>query len=195
MVAELPSALVLQPQHAAAVVAELGDGEVEFAVAVQVARLHVGDAVQVVEDHVGRETLPAVVLQPDDLPDRLVAGIDAAQDRHHEVEVAVAVEIDGLDVAGGGQIDVAQHPLLPGAARRLAVPDDAAEHRVADEHVGEAVAVQIDDLHVRDERLARRLWAERRFRQRQRRGGESHPHRRGEFGDLAERRHVRQAEQ
>ena len=44
MLLELPPALVLEPAGVAIVVPETGDGEIEIAVAVEIARLDVRDA-------------------------------------------------------------------------------------------------------------------------------------------------------
>ena len=50
----------------------------------------------------GREALLPVVLKDDDRPHAIVVGKKKAKCRDHEIEVAVTVEINGLDVCRGG---------------------------------------------------------------------------------------------
>ena len=80
-------------------------------------------------------------------PMRRSLGKSLAEARDQQVEVAVAVEVGRLhvgrraDVLGDGQF-------RPGPRRELADPGDPVADRVARQDVGEAVAVEVDDLHV-----------------------------------------------
>jgi hypothetical protein len=119
-----PALVVPEPRH----------GQIEIAVTVEVARTHVGDASDMIRDHMGREALVAIVLQDDDRSDPVVAGREHSERGDDQIKIAVAVEIDRLDV-GRCRDRVADRPLREHTLGELANPGDAAADHVADENV------------------------------------------------------------
>ena len=90
-----------------------------------------------------RELLPAIVLEDDHRADAIVVGKQKPQRRDEQVEVAVLVEIHGLDMrwsrdAGDGLLG--ERP-----TRRLTDPAHHAAQRVADEDVVQTVTIEIGD--------------------------------------------------
>ena len=81
---------------------------------------------------------------------RGVVGKEHAQAGHGEVEVAVAVEIDGMDVCGAWYLGEAA--LGESSGRRLPQPGDAVGGGVGCDDVDQPVGVEIDDRHVGDHR-------------------------------------------
>ena len=147
---ELPAALVLQPPRLAIVVAETRDGDVDVAVAVEIAGLGVCDPGDPIGDDVRREMLMTVVLQDDHGSRAVVAGHQHAEGSDHQVEVAVAVDINRRDV--GRRVNRGQNRLGERPARGLPDPAHAVTEGVADQHVRKAVLVEVGNLHVRDAR-------------------------------------------
>src|SRR5262249_53331897 len=149
---ELSLAAVLQPEDAPAIIAELRHDQVDLAVAIQIAGLHIGDPAKVIADDVCLEPLTPAVLQPDDLAAAAVGGPDAAEHGDDDVQITIAIQIDHGSMARGGQVAVAQDMFFPLAAWGLAIPDDPVAHRVTGDDIGDAVAVEIGNLHIGDER-------------------------------------------
>ncbi len=147
---EAPAAGVLEPAGLAVVVAEAGDADVEIAVGVEIRRARVGDARHAVHQRAGGEALAAVVLQHDDGADAGVVGMQEAEGGHQQIEIAVAIDVHRFDVRRGGH--AGDRLLGEGAARRLPHPRDQVAEPVADEDVGQAVAVEIGDGDVGDHR-------------------------------------------
>ena len=93
--------------------AERGHHDVEVAVAVEVARLRVGDAGKRRRERDHRVGLVRLRAQPLDAAAQLVAGRGRAEVGDEQVEAAVLVEIDDLDVARVR--DAAEQPQRAGA--------------------------------------------------------------------------------
>jgi hypothetical protein len=92
--------------------------------------------------------LLTVVLEHDHRTHAVVVGKQESERSDHEVEIAIAVDIDGFDVRRGGHAGdrlFGEHPL-----RKLADPGEHVAQRVADEHVGQTVAIEVGDRHMRD---------------------------------------------
>jgi hypothetical protein len=162
---ELPLSRVFQPAGLAIVIAEAGGGDVEITVTIEIRSACVGDARHTIGDVVRRELLAAVVLEDDDRADTVVVGKEEAERRDEQIEIAVLVEVHGLDVRRSG--DAGNRLLGIGAARRLTDPADGTAQRVADDDVVQAVAIEISDGDVGDLRtlLALRQRANRACRQ------------------------------
>ena len=146
-----PVAAILEPQRLPLVVTERRDREILIAVAVEIAAADVGDAGEPLGGGVPHEAAAAGVLEDDHRSDPLVAGEELAEVGDEQVEVAVAVVVDRLDMAR--RANVGDHLLRVHALRRLPEPGELPASRIADEHVGQAVRVEIDDRDVRDLRL------------------------------------------
>ena len=86
------------------VVAEGGDREILIAVAVEIATAHIGDARKPLGRDMGHETAAAGVFQDDDRSDPLVAGKQLAEVGDEQIEVAVAVMVDRLDMTGSCEL-------------------------------------------------------------------------------------------
>jgi len=151
-----PVALVLHPARLALRVAKLTNDEIEATVgaARQIRRAHIGHAGGALEQDAGPETPVVEILQHDDGADAVVVGRELAQARDEHVEAAGGVDIAGRDVGGrgdsGGDDLLGKH-----AARRLANPAHRVFLRFAIEHVEQAVAVEVDEVDVGDERAAK----------------------------------------
>ena len=146
---ERPSAHVFEPERFPLVIPEAGDREIEVAIAVQIARSHVGNPRDGLCDHVARKPLGTVVFKDDDRPDSAVVRKQRAETCDHQVQVAVAVEIHCLDVRR--RQDLAGDRVLGiDVARELADPGNPVCGGVAHQDVREAVLVEVGDLHVRD---------------------------------------------
>src|SRR4029450_10382240 len=91
---KLPSALVLEPECFTVVIAKPGNGKVEIAVAI--AR----HPRETLSDHVTRKLLVAVVLEHDHGPYSPVVRKERSKAGHHQIQIAVTVEIDCLHVRG-----------------------------------------------------------------------------------------------
>ena len=133
------------------VVAEGGDREILIAVAVEIAAPHVGDARQPLGRDMWHETAAAGVFQDDDRSDPLVAGKQLAEVGDEQVEVAVAVMVDRLDMAGSANFG--DQLLGVHALRSLPEPGEFPASRVAHQDVHQAVPIEIDDRDVRNLRL------------------------------------------
>ncbi len=148
MLLELPRPFVLQPARLAIVIAEAGDGDVEIAIAIEISGAGVGDTRHTIGDVVRREALATVVLEDDHRADAVVVGEQKAKRGDEQIEVAVLVEIHDLDMRRSG--DAGNGVLGVRPARRLTDPADDPAQRVADNHVIQAVAIEIGDGDVGD---------------------------------------------
>jgi hypothetical protein len=145
---ELPLPFVLQPARLAIVVAEAGGRDIEIAIAIEIGSARIRDTRDAIGDVVRREPLAAIVLEDDDRADAIVVGKQKPQRRDEQVEVAVLVEINGLDMrwssdAGDGLLGV-------GPTRGLTDPAHHAAQRVADEDVVQTVTIEIGNGDVGD---------------------------------------------
>ena len=161
MAAELAIAQVFQPASLPIVIAKMGNGQIEQAVAVQVTSPHVGHSGHLLQDDMLGELHLSVVFQQDNRPDRIVVGKQHTENAHDKIQMAVAVHIDHFRTRRGDQ-PFADHMLCELAARILADPADPIVLAITDQNVQQAVLIQIDgfdrgDLGRLVERIADRL--------------------------------------
>ena len=157
---EAPAAQILDPSRLAVVVAELGHGQVEVAVAVEVAGADVGNPRHALDHHVHSELHPTRVLQNHHRADPVVVGKEHPQYGDHQVQISVTVEVDRLHVGGRDQVGSA-NGLRENALRVLANPRHGIGVAIAYDHVEQAVLVEVHRLDVRDFRRLRERLSDR----------------------------------
>jgi len=93
------------------------------------------------------ELLPARVLEDDHRADTIVAWREHTETGDHEIEIAIAIEIDRLDMCGRGNRitdrHFGEHPSWKLANPRHLTPD-----HIADKDVWESITIKVHDLHV-----------------------------------------------
>ena len=136
--------VVLQPHDTTVRVAENGDGEVEVAVAIEIAGLDVGDATDAAEQRARNVSVTARE-QDRHCAELLIVRKQIAEDRNHDVAGAIAIDVGHRRVTRNLQV-LGQYGLGPRADRRLPVPQNRARTAVACDHVAQAVGIEVHDL-------------------------------------------------
>ena len=150
MIGEATAWLLLEPKNLTATVAEDSHRQIDITVSVEVARLHVRDPADVVEQHLtdiaGAHS--SVKLNP---THRRVGGHDVTENSHDTVEVGIAVDVDERRMGGNADIGD-QHGFPPRTIAVSIKTNDPVTEGIASDDFRDAVEIHVDDLDVRDSR-------------------------------------------
>ena len=104
MAFEFPVTQVFNPACFAIVITKLGNGQIHVTIAVQIARPDIRNPRDLVNHHVFGEMAMSVVFKNNDRTDFVVVGKQHSQNGNYKVQIAIFIEIDGLNMCRGNQI-------------------------------------------------------------------------------------------
>src|ERR1051325_9728847 len=121
-----------------------GDGKIDLAIAIEIARFHVGDAGQAVGPEAA-ELSAAERTHPDHRAIGVIAREKLTEVRDEQILESVAIDVGEGDVIG--MRNIGDH--LQRALRFEMSPEDGSLIHLRADHVDLAVAVEVSDLDVR----------------------------------------------